>query len=1270
MRRLGIAALVVSLVMAVLAGAPGTAGAALLVDAAAPAPLQASAQPALCASTTYTYSGALQECTVPTGVTSVGILALGGQGGTTTDGVPGGFGGSITATIPVTQGEVLQLWVGGAGGGDGGFGGANGGAQGVASFLDSYSGGGGGGASEVRWSEGSYHVMAGGGGGGGGGSNIPATSGAGGQGGAGGVYVGPDGQTFAAPGADAAGYEDNAGLGGCGACELGDGQPGGDSSRSDGGGGGGGGGGGWLSGAGGGGGGFGGGGAGGGGGLSYASPIATDVSFGGSGNTGDGSITLTLAPTGPGLSKGAPASARETGKAVVFTTPGTTRWQVPDDVAIVKVTAVGGSGGTGGGVPVAVAEEVTATVPVTPGSWLTVDVGGAGGNAAGGTGYASGGEHGSTCGGTCFGDDGYGGGGASAVSVTDGPLVVAGGAGGSGGDSNNGGSGARGGSAGISPQPGYGSVDTNQNLEWARGGGGGSESTGNGGKGEDCDDDWVGGGGGGGGGGYFLSQAGGGGGGGGTTDLCKGVGENPAAATGGSGGGGGGGGRSYVEPGAVGVSFTPATEAGDGSVTLTPVTGGVLSVTAGNGLSAYPQGVFGVLTVRAIDLFGDPVPGVVVTFTVPQGHAGFDYVSNDPSCVGAQAFCTALTDSSGNATITLVAPPSEEWKPGGFTATASAPAFGTPVQITGLTGLLLPTVTSVSSSSPDDESAQGTPVVFTATVSQPSNPYAPQPSPYPVAIGHVVFKIDGVPLTGGQITLSPQGSASTPPITDLALGEHVITADFLGDANGQIFLPSSGSLTQTVVTSAVTVSVVSSADRVEPAGSVFFTATVAPPTAAEPIPTGSIQFAIDGENVETPIALSTTSPASAQSATIQLPSPVLAPGTHEVTAVYSGDGTFAPTVGTTTQFVKFLPGLTLQSCFLSSTAAPDCAGAAVRGMAMRAVVQPAAGQPDPLGFVQFFVDGAQFGPDVPLTYSESTSQFEATSPPLDQAAGPRTFEVRYSGDTTYGAGAASLAGPLYQRRPVVTVATSVPVMLPISPYTTFTVTVNDTSGTATTGGTVQLSRGSTDAPFSGQIPLVDQVATLPGQGSCQMGSGQFTVYAQYFGDPGYVLAPGVGSVQQIVFSTCFDQPPPTAPDGRPATVYVGADGRIVGGPNAGYLYGGVLRGGAGTDIIVGTSGADRIDGGSGADVLVGAGGDDELHGGSGSDDISSGAGNDTLSGGSGGDDLDGGPGDDVLLGGGGSDRLIGGDGFDSFDGGSGRNTAVDASGDEPKRGIA
>jgi hypothetical protein len=244
-------------------------------------------------SQTFNATGAQQNFLVPAGVTSVTVQAHGARGGKGSSlNVTPGNGGSVTATIAVTPGETLAVFVGGTGG-DGhanspGAGGFNGGGTGPVVLN---TGGGGGGASDVRQGGSGLAnrvVVAGGGGGSGTGGGV-----AGGTGGAGGGTTGGSGATVFDTGGGTGGTAAAGGSGGHG----GGGGTAGTSGASGTGGGGGVG----VSGGSGGGGYFGGGGggasnafpsSGGGGGSSFAAPGATGVTHAQGDQTGAGQVVI------------------------------------------------------------------------------------------------------------------------------------------------------------------------------------------------------------------------------------------------------------------------------------------------------------------------------------------------------------------------------------------------------------------------------------------------------------------------------------------------------------------------------------------------------------------------------------------------------------------------------------------------------------------------------------------------------------------------------------------------------------------------------------------------------------------------------------------------------------------------------------------------------------------------------------------------------------------------------------------------------------------
>jgi hypothetical protein len=157
--------------------------------------------------------------TVPAGITSIHVVAIGGHGGSA-ETIGGGQGGVATADVAVTSGEVLNVNVGGNGanyaGGKPVSGGANGGGS-------STLGGGGGGASDVRTGGPadllSRLVVAAGGGGG----SVPVSGGVvstpGGD-------AGTDAASSSFCGGGKAGTAEHGGEGGPGSHEGESGQPG------------------------------------------------------------------------------------------------------------------------------------------------------------------------------------------------------------------------------------------------------------------------------------------------------------------------------------------------------------------------------------------------------------------------------------------------------------------------------------------------------------------------------------------------------------------------------------------------------------------------------------------------------------------------------------------------------------------------------------------------------------------------------------------------------------------------------------------------------------------------------------------------------------------------------------------------------------------------------------------------------------------------------------------------------------------------------------
>lgn len=261
---------------------------------------------------TFAFTGDYYAWTVPSGTSSLTVDAKGAKGGkgmnSGSTATPGN-GGRVQATLSVTPGSSLYLYVGGQGSsattsGSTGTGGWNGGGRGGVGNGTGWSGGGGGGASDVRTAAGNLNtrlIVAGGGGG----SSCDFCN-ANDNGGDGGGLTGLSGTTYLGHSGGGGGTQSSGGLGtttytGWAVSQAGSLGLGGHahvndvttpSSSINGGGGGGGGY-------------YGGGGGtwrGGGGGSSYTDPVkASNVTHTQGGNAGDGTISITYSVALPAI---------------------------------------------------------------------------------------------------------------------------------------------------------------------------------------------------------------------------------------------------------------------------------------------------------------------------------------------------------------------------------------------------------------------------------------------------------------------------------------------------------------------------------------------------------------------------------------------------------------------------------------------------------------------------------------------------------------------------------------------------------------------------------------------------------------------------------------------------------------------------------------------------------------------------------------------------------------------------------------------------------
>jgi hypothetical protein len=338
------------------------------------------------------------------------------------------------------------------------------------------------------------------------------------------------------------------------------------------------------------------------------------------------------------------ASATDPGTQTIITAQGESTYTVPGNISGLSVEIIGTPGSEDDGLPGGAAADVTATIPVTGGETLYVEIGaGAGSGVFAGAG--GGASDIQTCSVSNCADTGdpstdprllvAGGGGGAGEAVAD-----PGGTGGSAGTSNTvtgpgaGGAGSDVGNGGNGGDAGMGDTAT------AAPGGAGSASclalgsghegtVGAGGNGEVAD--YGGGGSGGGGGGGWVGGSGGGAGG------CTGGPNNEG------GGGGGGAGASFVESGASHV--TVASTRAPSEVLITPL----FSSASSTSFIVGSTGSFSVTTAAS-----SPTPTLTETGVLPQAVAFTDNGDGTASLSGLPAsgtegqYAITITAASGN----------------------------------------------------------------------------------------------------------------------------------------------------------------------------------------------------------------------------------------------------------------------------------------------------------------------------------------------------------------------------------------------------------------------------------------------------------------------------------------------------------------------------------------------------------------------------------------------------------------------------------------------
>ncbi|MER7757761.1 Ig-like domain repeat protein [Kitasatospora sp. NPDC097643] len=190
----------------------------------------------------------------------------------------------------------------------------------------------------------------------------------------------------------------------------------------------------------------------------------------------------------------------------------------------------------------------------------------------------------------------------------------------------------------------------------------------------------------------------------------------------------------------------------------------------------------------------------------------------------------------------------------------------------------VPQTTKSTLSSPANPSLYGQPVHFTATVVPPPDG------------GTVTFKVDGTQLGSPVAVDTTTGTATSDDISSLTVGPHNVDATYSGDPNyvGDTAM----TLVQTVEKAPVNTTLASSANPSPFGQPTTFTDTVCaafPSTHPTLPPSGTVTFR-DGSTL---LGTGTLAPGGGTNcAQTQVSFGNLLPGTHTITAQYSGDGNY------------------------------------------------------------------------------------------------------------------------------------------------------------------------------------------------------------------------------------------------------------------------------------------------------------------------------------------------------------------------------------------
>lgn len=338
-----------------------------------------------------------------------------------------------------------------------------------------------------------------------------------------------------------------------------------------------------------------------------------------------------------------------------------------------------------------------------------------------------------------------------------------------------------------------------------------------------------------------------------------------------------------------------------------------------------------------------------------------------------------------------------------------------------------------------------------------------------------------VELTGAGATLAsavPVAADGTAhiPVANLPVGTTTVTAAFT-PSQPDDFTTSSGSVDVTVTKGATTLTLTDADPTTNAGTAATFRARVQPVAPAAGTPSGTVQFSADGSALGAPVALDASGQAS-------LVTTALGIGSHQITATYSGSGSFTTSSGGPVTH-RVIPGSTSLEVFSSKN--PTVVGEATT---FTAALGGASGSPIPSGDVRFTADG------VILCTVSLSSTGQATLSGSGLSVGSHQIIATYLGDSTHSGSTSATITQRVDKGDVVVVVSP-----PSAPATVGDSVVLDAHlavvapAMGTPSGTVQFSVGG--APLGAPVPISGGLASIR---TTALPVGANNITAHYSGD--------------------------------------------------------------------------------------------------------------------------------------------------------------------------